>query len=240
MRRWRGRSPRPSSPGRSPPGCRCWSSSTCAHTARNGACRGADAQAASAHTGCATKCWPMCATSPPAKDPARRTEPCLDQSGPPALQPPGREVLARWARLPQPFPVRALWLDGRRQHRGGPEPQAEGGPELPVSHRRGEAGGRNKPSPEGRRKLPGANVSSTTDAPAAGCPCGRCRPVVGLLAGGGCVARGLGPERRSATPCRVARGPRCQKRASAFRPILRQGRHEWQMPSVCSSKSGNS
>ena len=47
-RRWRGRSPRPSSPGRSPPGCACWSSSTCAHTARNGACRGAEAQAASA------------------------------------------------------------------------------------------------------------------------------------------------------------------------------------------------
>jgi hypothetical protein len=65
------------------------------------------------------------------------------------------------------------------------------------------------------------------------------RPV-GLLAGGACVARGLCPERRIATPCRVARGPRCQKRASAHRPILRQGRHEWQMSSVCSSKSGNS
>jgi hypothetical protein len=46
------------------------------------------------------------------RDPGGGTEPCLEQSSLPALQPLGREVLARWARLPEPLAVRALWLDG--------------------------------------------------------------------------------------------------------------------------------
>jgi hypothetical protein len=46
------------------------------------------------------------------RDPGGGRKPCVDQSSLPALQPRGREVLARWARLPEPLPVRALWLDG--------------------------------------------------------------------------------------------------------------------------------
>ena len=43
------------------------------------------------------------------------------------------------------------------------------------------------------------------------------------LCGAGALPREAHP-----TSCGVARGPRCQKRASAFRPILGQERHEWQ------------
>ena len=53
--------------------------------------------------------------------------------------------------------------------------------------------------------------------------------VVGPVAGGARVARGLAPERRTATPCRAARGPLCLQRAPASRLVLRPGRNEWQM-----------
>ena len=64
MRRWRGGSPRSSLPGRYPPGCRCWSSSTCAPTGRHAACPGPGGRTASAPIGCAARCWRMFGTWP--------------------------------------------------------------------------------------------------------------------------------------------------------------------------------
>ena len=75
------------------------------------------------------------------------------------------ERFSRWARLSQPFPVRARWLDGRCEHRGRPESEAE----LPVSHRAGEAGSRNESSPQGGRSCGGQRQDQDND----GCPRGR-------------------------------------------------------------------
>ena len=133
------------------------------------------------------------APGPVSRDPGRGTQPGLDPSSLPALQPPGREVLSRWARLSQPFPVRVLWLDGRGEHSGRPEPETEVGPELPVSHRAREAGSRNESSPKGGRSCGGQRQDND------GCPrglrpllgAGRRRPVVGLVAGPACVRKRL-------------------------------------------------
>ncbi len=107
------------------------------------------------------------APGPVSRDPGRGSQPCLDPASLPALQPPGREVLSRWARLSQPVPVRARWLDGRGEHRGGPESEAQVGPELPVSHRAGEAGSGNESSPKGGRSCGGQRQDND------GCPRGR-------------------------------------------------------------------
>ena len=103
-------------------------------------------------------------------------KPCLDPSSLPALQPSRREVLARWARLPEPLPLRALWLDGRGEHRGGPEPDAEVGSELPGSFRSGEAGRCTKSPPEGGRSREPRGLTGNGGGErqtGAGCPCGR-------------------------------------------------------------------
>ena len=82
------------------------------------------------------------APGPDPRHPGGGKKSCLDQSSLSEVPPSGGEVLPRRCRLPQPVGLRTLRLDGRRERGRGLEPQAEVGPDLPVSHEgRGQGGG---------------------------------------------------------------------------------------------------
>ena len=101
--------------------------------------------------------------------------PCLDQSSLAALQSSQREVLTGWARLPEPLPLWTLRPDGPCEHRGGLEPEAEVGSNLPVSFRRGKAGHRSKSPPEGGRSREPSGLTGNGGGPRQvndGWPCG--------------------------------------------------------------------
>ncbi len=79
-----------------------------------------------------------------------------------------REVFAGWTPRSKAIPVRALWLDGGCQPRGGMEPEAQMASNIPVSHPTGSCRkASTTASRKGSHEMVGANVRRTTG------PCGR-------------------------------------------------------------------
>ena len=209
MQRWLGRLRRPSSHGRSPPGCRSWCSSPCDHTGPSVASFGVGAQTAGVPTGCGARCWLLCGTLPCVTasswwngNPAWTRQACPhcshlgERFSPGGRGYPSRLRCGHCGWTGEANIVAALNLT-RKWDRSFRDPSAAEKRAVAPSRRR-KAGA--AASREGSLETVGANVRRAPDAPAAGCRSGHPRQ------GRVCGAAGCWSRVRAQAACRERRG----------------------------------